>query len=85
MESPVSPLTAACGSDPSSSSAPPENPPEKTQREIFRQNDETRGGKDIRQMLLQITSCFIRSVCWKRLLAALISFTLQTRELDLFL
>lgn len=44
----VSPLTAACGSDPSSSSAPPENPPEKTPArdiQIFRVNHETGGGK----------------------------------------
>lgn len=34
---PVSPLTAVGGNDPFSSSAPPENPPEQTQRNIFKQ------------------------------------------------
>lgn len=42
-ESPFSPRTAAGGSDPSSFSARPENPPEKTGREMLGPDDEARG------------------------------------------
>lgn len=57
--SPVSPQTSAGGNGPSSSSAPPENPPEKTKQEIFAQNHESgERGERAGEILPQISSCF---------------------------
>lgn len=46
MKSPVSPRTAAGGSDPSSFSARPENPPEKTRGETLGAADGAAGRKE---------------------------------------